>query len=187
MFAPTGKLSDIVPEARPAFEALLQQATDLGMSPVIRGAGRTCAMQNALAAQGTRVTGASLCRSMHVLGRALDLNLHPGTCATYTKLGQIWESMGGTWGGRWTEQFGPCGDAGHFHWYPKPGGGSYGTPPPEVCPSTLQNVAECEEIRAQYLAAEFARGMPQTSRLGSVIGGLLLVAGVVLVASSLRD
>lgn len=34
---------------------------------------------------------------MHELGRAFDINADPAVLA---QLGQIWESWGGTWGGR---------------------------------------------------------------------------------------
>lgn len=185
MFEPTGTIEDIVPEARPHFEELLRIATELGMQPHVRSAGRTCADQNALAAMGSKVTGAAMCRSMHVLGRALDIDLKPSTCNTYTELGQIWERMGGAWGGRWVSQFGGCGDAGHFHWMPKgPGQPSYGSPPESVCPSTIASVAECEQLRQNYLAAEFAK-VPGGNRGKVVAGVLLLIAGTGLVALSL--
>jgi hypothetical protein len=187
VFEPTGTLEDIVPEARGALEELLRIATDLGMQPHVRGAGRTCAMQNALASQGSKVTGASMCRSMHVLGRALDIDLQPSTCATYTRLGEIWERMGGAWGGRWVSQFGGCGDAGHFHWMPRGEGlPSYGSPPEVVCPSSVRSVAECEQLRAAYLAAEFSKKAAAGGDWRKAAGGALLVVGAALILGSLR-
>lgn len=162
-FEPTGTLEDIVPEARGAFEDLLAVADELGMQPRIRSAGRTCADQDALAAGGPQVTQVAGCRSWHVLGRAIDVDLHPNDCATYTRLGEIWESWGGVWGGRWGG-FGGCGDAGHFQMPDPPGAQGV---PEELCPA-FATTAECEEIREDYLrrhqrsywgAAFFAAGL----------------------------
>lgn len=142
-FAPTKSLADVVPAVRPRFEALLVQAKAWGMQPVIRSAGRTCEEQNYQKEAG--YSQASMCRSMHVMGHAIDLNLVPSTCATYTKLGQWWESQGGVWGGRWT-QFGACGDAGHFHY----GFDKAQAVPESVCASGL-SLEQCREVRRKYL------------------------------------
>lgn len=105
----------------------LQQAH--GLTLVVRSGRRTCREQNELYGIGRTynldspvVTHAQGCRSWHVLGRAVDadpVDVVTGeprqACADYTRAGEIWEHLGGEWGGRWT-QFGPCGDAGHFQW-----------------------------------------------------------------------
>lgn len=161
MFEPTHSIEDIVPEARPAFETLLKTAHSLGLSPSVgkHGAGRTCATQQMLKGMGPGVTGAGMCRSFHVIGRALDIDLYPSTCANYTKLGEFWESMGGTWGGRWT-QFGACGDARHFQW-----SGGHGSVPESICPSDV-SLKECEELRRAYLESEWVADDPVLAKLG---------------------
>jgi hypothetical protein len=166
MFEPTHSLDDIVPDARDAFEQLLLAAEEMGLHPQVglNGAGRTCATQQMLKAQGPGVTAAGMCRSFHVFGRALDIDISPSTCENYTKLGELWESWGGTWGGRWM-QFGPCGDARHFQW-------SEGLQavPESICPREV-TLAECEDIRATYLAAAFSE---QSSRIWILlfVGGM---------------
>lgn len=170
VFEPTGTLQDIVPSARPALQQLLDRATALGMRPHIRSVGRTCADQQALFEQGSQTTRAALCRSAHVLGHAVDLTLYPDTCDTYRKLGEWWESIGGTWGGRWTS-FGPCGDAGHFHFM-----GRQQAVPTTICPNDV-TLAQCEQIRDEYLRAAFStseqpakRGWVAPVALGIVVG-----------------
>lgn len=143
---PTGTIADIVPEARPKFAQLLERASSWGLKPKISSVGRTCAQQAALYQQGSQTTQANLCRSWHVLGRAMDVRLSPDTCSSYTKLGEYWESIGGTWGGRW-KQFGACGDAGHFQF------ASSGAVPLDVCPSGC-SLSQCEAIRVAYLQAQ---------------------------------
>lgn len=167
MFEPTGTLSDLVPEAREKVEELLGIATALGLKPRLRGAGRTCAYQASLAAQGSGVTHANLCRSWHVLGRAVDLDLSPNTCESYTTLGLAWERMGGIWGGRFPG-FGECGDAGHYQW------ASTGAVPVQVCGEGL-TLDQCEAVRIAYLSAAFGRR--------AAFGASLLVAGVAAAAA----
>lgn len=167
---PTGTLADLVPSVRPAFDALINQANLWGMQPKVRSVGRTCAQQQEQVQLG--YSHADLCRGMHVMGHAADLDLSPNACATYTKLGQWWESQGGVWGGRWT-QFGPCGDAGHFHL----GFGGAQAVPTSVCPSGV-SLAQCQQIRQQYLDTAFASGAPVTRMSGLVIGSLIIAVGV---------
>lgn len=170
-FEPTGTIEDIIPEARPYFEALLAVASELGLRPRVRSAGRTCADQQALKALGPGVTGAGMCRSFHVLGRALDIDLDPNDCTTYTRLGQYWEQMGGVWGGRWS-QFGTCGDAGHFHWPEEPGEQSVAS---ATCPADV-TLDDCERLRERYLRAHF--GQTTLAMLGKGLAG----AGIVVAA-----
>lgn len=172
-FEPTHSLDDIVPDARAAFEDLLLAAEQMGLKPSVgkNGAGRTCATQQALKAQGASTTGAGMCTSFHVIGRALDIDISPSSCASYTKLGQLWESWGGTWGGRWT-QFGACGDARHFQW-----SGGAQVVPASVCPGDV-SLEECEAIRLKYLEKS-SRGAWATLGLGLAATGCV-VAGVIL-------
>jgi GNAT superfamily N-acetyltransferase len=168
LYQPTKTLDDVVPEVRPKFEALIAQAKALGLSPKIRSAGRTCSAQQEQFDLG--YSKADFCRSMHVLGHAVDLDLVPPTCDSYTKLGEWWESQGGVWGGRW-KQFGPCGDQGHFHY----GFNGAGAVPTSVCPSGV-TYAECVKIRQDYLTKAFGQSTlgPGGSRMG-IFSGLLIV------------
>jgi len=167
----TGTLQDIVPEARPHFERLIADAQKMGISLKVRSAGRTCADQQALKALGPGVTGAGMCRSLHTVGRAVDFDAWPNDCATYTRLGQLWESWGGTWGGRWS-QFGGCGDAGHFHFMP-----GHQSTPVELCPSDV-TLADCERLRSAYLDDQFGGGFSWPKLLG-VTAAAAGVAGAI--------
>lgn len=167
MFQPTGTLEDIVPGARWAFEELLAYAEEIGFQPRIVSAGRTCAQQNALSSS---VTGAHGCQSWHVLGRAVDLAIAEPTCDNYARLGRYWERLGGFWGGRWTAQFGGCGDAGHFH---LPDARTTNAGSPAYCPSAP---GACESFRQDYLAAQFAE---KGNWIWAVLTGGAIAAGVV--------
>lgn len=169
-------LEGIVPMARPAFAALLQQAEDWGFSPVIGDALRTCADQ---AAAG------KVERSWHVFGRAVDLQLSGADA--YRRLGEWWESVGGTWGGRWTSAYPPDGDFQHYQW----SGGRDGIPA-EIWPDG----EDCDAARAAYLASSDAQTplaaslsssrRPRRWLSASVLGGALGALGGVLLHSLLR-
>jgi hypothetical protein len=179
VFQPTHSVDDLIPEVRQYFDALLERARDMGLEPSIgwAGAGRTCAMQNGL---DPAATGASGCQSWHVLGRALDVQLRPWSYDAYRELGEWWESIGGFWGGRWT-QFGPQGDTGHFHW-PEPGFPP-GTPP--GCPRGAGEAA-CEAYRDQYLAEASAWQPAGRSLWSAVAFGLALAGGYWLWSTARR-
>lgn len=159
----TKTLDDLVPEVRVHVDALIAEATRRGMKPKVRSVGRTCEQQAEQVKLGYSQAG--LCRSMHTVGHAVDLDLSPNVCSTYTELGKWWEARGGVWGGRWT-QFGPCGDAGHFHW----GFSGAQAVPTSLCPGDV-TLAECREIRENYLKKAFS------SRGGSERGYNLLAVG----------
>lgn len=173
-YLPTKTLQDVVPSVRPQFEALIAYATSLGLKPKVRSAGRTCEQQQEQLAGG--YSEADLCRSMHVIGHAVDLDVTPGDCATYTKLGEWWEKRGGVWGGRW-KQFGPCGDSGHFHY----GFNGAGAVPTSICPSSV-TLAECQKIREAYLDKAFAAGGGGVSSNMGILAGLAILgaAGLIL-------
>jgi len=146
-------LNHLVPDARAAFESLLQEATRRGFLPSIVSAVRSCSEQGNL--QATKAK-----RSWHVFGRAVDIELHLGApkddpAKFYRELGEWWEQQGGTWGGRWTDLYpqapgvpGAAGDVLHFQW----------TPPPlttGVPDSLWPKGASCEVVQAladTYLA-----------------------------------
>ncbi len=113
----------LVPDARAAFEALISEANARGMHPSIVSAVRTCAEETNLASNPSRTPK----RSWHVLGRAVDIELHAGApeddpAKHYRELGAWWEQQGGTWGGHWETTFQPfpgvTTDVMHFQWTP---------------------------------------------------------------------
>jgi hypothetical protein len=180
-YAPTKTLADVVASVRPKFEQLVAHATSLGMKPAIRSAGRTCEEQHEQVALG--YSHADLCRGMHVMGHAVDLDLSPSTCATYTKLGEWWEQQGGVWGGRWT-QFGACGDSGHFQY--GLGSPTAGAVPTSLCPSgvTLQ---QCKKIREDYLSKNLGGGGVSSDRGYNLLAlGLFGIIGAVVAFNVLR-
>lgn len=150
----------------------------------VRSARRTCQEQRELYGIGrtynlssSPVTYADGCRSWHVLGRAVDLDvLSPTTgsptssCSEYERLGAIWEKLGGEWGGRW-KVFGACGDAGHFQWR---AGRSMGL----VCPDP----AACDQVAA-LVDAECVEPFPWLYATAGVAAGVALGTGLWLAVS----
>lgn len=131
-------LDGVVASALPAFSMLIEQAEQWGMFPKIGDALRTCEEQRGASSSKVRE------RSWHVLGRAIDLELVGGLPA-YQRLGEFWESMGGTWGGRWTVAYPPNGDFQHFQW----SGGQDGIPE-SLWPSS----EPCESARVRLILAD---------------------------------
>lgn len=174
-YPPTKSLADIVPSVRHKIEQLVARAAAWGMQPRIRSAGRTCAQQNEQKQLG--YSQASMCRSLHTIGHAIDLDLLPNNCGTYTKLGEWWEQQGGVWGGRWA-QFGSCGDAGHFHWYP----GQAQAVPTSLCPNDV-TLEECQALREKYLTAAFSQ---RNTGGGLFAGALMIAAGLGFVWAAFR-
>jgi len=132
---PKGFLGQIDWQTREAFLELAKRFRAMtGMPLRVRSGRRTCAEQNDLYGIGRTynlsskpVTYARGCQSWHVMGRAIDADpADPSTgkptsatqsCENATIAGQLWEQMGGVWGGRFGG-FGGCGDQGHFEWHP---------------------------------------------------------------------
>lgn len=141
-------------------EKFLQMATGFeratGLALRVRSGRRTCAEQADLYGIGRRyhldakpVTYARGCSSWHVLGRAVDADPVDrssgqvmGDCRNYTAAGELWERLGGVWGGRFGG-FGPCGDAGHFEWHP-------GVKMADLCP----NPDACETAEAGIVTSK---------------------------------
>lgn len=122
---PKDRLASVTADTRESFIRLAEQFhQQTGLKLRVRSGRRTCAEQAqqwaiGRTAPGEKVTFAKGCRSWHVLGRAVDadpVGAFP-SCDLYTIAGEIWENMGGRWGGRFPG-FGPCGDSGHFEWHP---------------------------------------------------------------------
>lgn len=159
-------LDDLTPDTREAVGRLLERAKSLGLTVRIDSTRRTCAEQAAEYAKGRTepgsvVTQVSGCGSYHVLGRAVDIYVGSWDCADYEALGKFWESIGGTWGGRFSFR-----DCVHFEW-PHPS-----LPLALLCPSGIS----CDTAVANQPAA-FSRSM--VALLGALFGGsLALVIGV---------
>ena len=145
-------LAFLVPDARAAFQRLLDYANAQGWHPTIVSAVRTCCEEKNLASAKGKGT-----RSWHIFGRAVDIELHIGAPADdpakyYRALAEWWEPQGGTWGGRWTASWpvapgvpGASGDVMHFQWTPAP----LGDVPPQEFWATG---ASCSDIDAKQLA-----------------------------------
>lgn len=134
VYDPKNHLAGVDWQMREAFAELANRfTTQTGMPLTVRSGARSCAQQNELYGIGRTynlgskpVTYARGCQSWHVLGRAIDADpADPSTgkptsatqsCANATIAGQLWEQMGGVWGGRFGG-FGSCGDQGHFEWH----------------------------------------------------------------------
>lgn len=151
-----------------------------GLDLRIRSGRRSCAQQRALYAQGRTsnpggpvVTYADGCRSWHVTGRAVDADpVNPATgavvtgCAAYRPAGEIWESLGGKWGGRF-KGFSACGDAGHFEWHP-------GLKIHQVCPVA----SACND--AEYLVASVRPPRPMWVYMAGGAGVAAVVVALLI-------
>lgn len=92
--------------------ALLNKAYELGYQVTLGDAYRDPRLHGAYGAKA----GYGAARSFHKLRLAIDLNLYKnGVYCTKTedhrKLGEWWESVGGTWGGRFDTP-----DGNHYSW-----------------------------------------------------------------------
>jgi peptidoglycan L-alanyl-D-glutamate endopeptidase CwlK len=165
---PYGELPRIQWQARDRLKTLasrFQSATGLHLTVRRLGGLRTCAQQDALYAQGREaggeiVTHASGCTSWHVLGRAADVDVIDRNgvmqpASTYAVAGQLWEALGGKWGGN----FPGFPDIGHFEYHP-------GLTIEQACPSPTY----CAAIQASIqTSAPFSYYM--------LIGGAVAVLG----------
>ncbi len=157
-----GDLTQLTPDTRAAVERLLLHAKARGLTVRVDSALRTCGEQAALYAQGRTtpgnvVTQVKGCGSYHVLGRAVDLFVGTFDCADYLELGEFWEAMGGTWGGRFSFK-----DCVHFEW-----------PHPlldldMLCPAGKS----CEDAVASQPPAP---GQPMMALLGALVGTAVAV------------
>ena len=153
-------LGGLQPQVREPFAALLRVAKDAHFSPYLISARRSCLEQS-------RMGSVAPCRSWHVFGHAVDLELHdPDSGAhdvrsVYADLATYWEMVGGTWGGRWLDSWpdgvpgfegAGSGDVVHFQMAPSD------SPPRSWC--TDGTVQDCERAVACYDGRQLARAMP---------------------------
>lgn len=152
------RLEDLVPDARAKAEELIRKAGEQGIKLAVVSTRRTCADQRSIYAQGRTapgaiISGADGCRSWHVWGRAVDVMvvddngkwITNGWDKRYDQVGEIGESLGMIWGGK----FSWGRDAGHFEYHPGVQRVS------EVCP----NPADCEAAVAKAWPVD----VPETS------------------------
>lgn len=160
-FARLKTLDRLVPDARAAFARLISYAKAQGYQPYIVSAVRTCAEESGLSATKVR-------RSWHVLGRAVDVELHAkGQAASiedaYAELGAWWKAEGGTWGGDWTDLYplphpagwcGPTtvpGDTCHFQWT-----AGVESVPASVWPREVTACPDVDQLQAAYFRSQGA-------------------------------
>lgn len=106
-------LDALHPEARPHFEALVEEARRRGHHVYLSSVVRTLAEQ-----EGIHDSGQSRAKcSWHPLGRAVDLDLDGNVTdrEAYEDLAKWWKARGGTWGGDFPG-YGPLGDFVHYQW-----------------------------------------------------------------------
>jgi peptidoglycan L-alanyl-D-glutamate endopeptidase CwlK len=111
-------LDELSPEFRPLAERLLQLAADAGIPVRVISTGRTREEQERFIKAGTSWTR----NSRHLTGHAIDIapeellteKLWAPKSPLWYRLGEIGESLGLIWGGRWRQR-----DMCHFE-RPKP-------------------------------------------------------------------
>ncbi len=99
----SGSIQSLVAELRPFAEALVETARANGLNPQVTSTYRTYAEQKRLydefLAGRSRYPASPPGEGSHELGWAFDIVVDP--MDFLPALGTLWESWGGTWGGRW--------------------------------------------------------------------------------------
>jgi peptidoglycan L-alanyl-D-glutamate endopeptidase CwlK len=106
------KLDDLVQECRDKAILFLEKCKEANINVLIIGTLRTQAEQDALYAQGRTTPGRIVTwtkQSKHIEGKAFDAVLLVNgkidwNGKDYTQMGEIAESVGLTWGGRWPDR-----------------------------------------------------------------------------------
>jgi hypothetical protein len=95
----------LVPELRPYAEALLNVLTEAGLAPTVTSTIRSTALQRRLYADyiagRSKYPAAPPGSSAHEYGWAFDLSVNDDSYLA--DAGDLWESWGGTWGGRFRD------------------------------------------------------------------------------------
>lgn len=98
-------LRTLSPDVRPIAQAFVRALTRAGVSVTVTSARRDPDQQRALYEKCQRTKCpypvAPPGHSTHALGWAFDLHLDP---PVYTEAGELWESLGFTWGGRFADR-----------------------------------------------------------------------------------
>ena len=99
------EFGDLVPELRPYAEALLSALQDAGLSPRVTSTLRTVAEQKRLYETyikgNSKYPAAAPGWSPHNQGWAFDISVNDDSWLA--DAGELWESWGGTWGGRFSD------------------------------------------------------------------------------------
>jgi hypothetical protein len=99
------EFSNLVPELRPYAEALLETLRQAGLNPRVTSTFRSIAAQKALYVdyvQGhSKYPAAAPGHSPHNYGWAFDIAINDDSYLA--DAGALWESWGGTWGGRFKD------------------------------------------------------------------------------------
>lgn len=89
-------------QLRQAADALVRYAAELGLRPVVtsvrRSRARQAALYKAWVTGKARFPAAPPGTSKHERGLAFDISVRPESALRH--LGEVWESIGGVWGGR---------------------------------------------------------------------------------------
>ena len=112
-------LIDLTPDTRERVEAFILAAKAQGLDVSVVSTLRTCADQGTSTGPvdiggGMTAKRAPGCRSWHVWGRAVDLALRVPSPERYKLLGELGESYGLVWGGRFRTNPDPV----HFQYAP---------------------------------------------------------------------
>src|SRR6266851_4644194 len=99
----SASVGDLVAPLQPWANALVQRASALGLQPRFTSTRRSHAEQKRLwsraQAGGSNFPVAPPGYSAHEYGEAFDLVASPYTLQTFRKLGSLWKSWRGGWGG----------------------------------------------------------------------------------------
>lgn len=97
-------LRDLKPWLRPYAQAFVRYLSRAGVAVIVTSTVRSRARQRRLYSRYLRgdspLPAAPPGHSTHEQGIAFDLNLNP---PVYRAAGRLWESIGGTWGGRFND------------------------------------------------------------------------------------
>jgi hypothetical protein len=99
------EFNNLVPELRPYAEALMSALNDAGLNPRVTSVLRSIADQKRLyeayIAGRSKYPAAAPGRSPHNYGWAFDIAVNDDSYLQ--DAGELWESWGGTWGGRFRD------------------------------------------------------------------------------------
>jgi LAS superfamily LD-carboxypeptidase LdcB len=100
-----GSIRTLDERVAPLFQAFIQALERAGIRVTVTSARRSTDEQAKLYADykagRSKYPAAAPGHSTHALGLAVDLHLDP---PVYQAVGEVWEALGGTWGGRFGDE-----------------------------------------------------------------------------------